>query len=193
VGRRQSSRGHRHVQPILTFVSRGMSARIASLLDDRGRVDLWPGAGGGSRHGTRPAPDPARVSRLCCLHPRAYVFTPTGCCRRRKASLRRADHYEPDPVRPVAESKKPHVPLDRLLDGTWLYAPYGAMRAVASGRQVVCHACGEPLAAISAQHARRHGLSLAAYRERFGLNRKQSLLAPEPCRCTWPTCAAPWT
>jgi hypothetical protein len=71
------------------------------------------------------------------------------------------------------------VPVGRLADGTWVYAPHGSVLPVEVGRRVVCHACGDALAAISAQHARRHGLSLAGYRERFGLNRKQSLTAPE--------------
>lgn len=70
------------------------------------------------------------------------------------------------------------MPCARLDDGTWLYAPYGARLLAASGDLVVCHACGEPLAAISHAHVARHGLDLADYRERFGLNRKQSLVAP---------------
>lgn len=73
---------------------------------------------------------------------------------------------------------EPHVPVERLPDGSWVYAPLGRMTATQAGRAVVCHACGEPLAGVSAAHARRHGLSLAAYRERFGLNRKASLIAP---------------
>ncbi|MDP3890490.1 MucR family transcriptional regulator [Nocardioides sp.] len=52
------------------------------------------------------------------------------------------------------------------------------MLVVASGRRVVCHACGDELNAIAAGHARRHGLDLAGYRARFGLNRKASLVAP---------------
>ncbi|WP_425565360.1 MucR family transcriptional regulator [Pedococcus aerophilus] len=52
------------------------------------------------------------------------------------------------------------------------------MLVVASGSRVVCHGCGEALEAISRAHAGRHGLDLAGYRERFGLNRKTSLLAP---------------
>ena len=52
-------------------------------------------------------------------------------------------------------------------------APYGSMLAVDAGSRVVCHLCGEALAAVLAQHARRHGLTLADYRERFGLNGKQ--------------------
>ena len=70
------------------------------------------------------------------------------------------------------------MPLGRLPDGTWVYAPVGAMLPVDSGRRVVCHACGEWLAAVSAAHVRRHGLDLAAYRGRFGLNRKASLSSP---------------
>ncbi len=57
----------------------------------------------------------------------------------------------------------------RLSDGTWVYAPYGAMLAVEAGRRVVCHVCGDALSAISAQHAARHSLTFAGYRERFGL------------------------
>jgi hypothetical protein len=71
-----------------------------------------------------------------------------------------------------------HVPMDRLDDGAWLYAPLGGMLVVAGGERVVCHACGDALAAITRHHVRRHGLDLGGYRERFGLNRKQSLIAP---------------
>lgn len=57
----------------------------------------------------------------------------------------------------------------RLLDdGTRLDGSYGSMLPVGAGRRVVCHACGDALSAISAQHARRHGLTLAGYRERCG-------------------------
>ena len=49
---------------------------------------------------------------------------------------------------------------------------------VAAGAEVVCHGCGEPLAAVTGAHAGRHGLDLAGYRERFGSNRKASLVAP---------------
>lgn len=49
---------------------------------------------------------------------------------------------------------------------------------VEDGARVVCHVCGDALAAVSAAHARRHGLTLEQYRERFGLNRKASLIAP---------------
>ena len=78
----------------------------------------------------------------------------------------------------VGRAFEPHVPVDRLADGAWVYAPVGQMTVTDEGRAVVCHACGEPLAGVSAAHAGRHGLSLAAYRERFGLNRKTSLIAP---------------
>ncbi|MAY98467.1 MAG: hypothetical protein CMH84_18320 [Nocardioides sp.] len=78
----------------------------------------------------------------------------------------------------VGRAFEPHVPVDRLADGAWVYAPVGQMAVTDEGRAVVCHACGEPLAGVSAAHARRHGLSLVAYRERFGLNRKTSLIAP---------------
>lgn len=78
----------------------------------------------------------------------------------------------------AASSREPHLPVDRLVDGTWLFAPFGSMYVDEDGARVVCHVCGDALAAVSAQHARRHGLTLTAYRERFGLNRKQSLIAP---------------
>jgi hypothetical protein len=87
-------------------------------------------------------------------------------------------HRRDAPTLRAGREREPHVPVDRLDDGTWVFAPYGSMLAVEDGARVVCHVCGEALAAISAQHARRHELTLAGYRERFGLNRKQSLLAP---------------
>ena len=68
--------------------------------------------------------------------------------------------------------------MDRLADGAWLYAPVGQLLVVAGGDRVVCHACGDTLEAITRHHVRRHGLDLDGYRERFGLNRKQSLIAP---------------
>src|SRR6478609_833528 len=60
----------------------------------------------------------------------------------------------------------------------WVFAPFGALLVVDSRRRVVCHACGDALTALSAQHVRRHGLTLVEYRERFGLNRKTSLVSP---------------
>lgn len=78
----------------------------------------------------------------------------------------------------AGSQREPHVPTGRLPDGTWVYAPVGQMLVAASGRKVICHACGDPLAAVSAGHLRRHGLDPAAYRARFGLNRKTSLVAP---------------
>lgn len=74
---------------------------------------------------------------------------------------------------------EPHLPYARSGDGTWIYAPLGALLAVDDGARVVCHACGEQLTSISAGHLRsRHGMDPAGYRGRFGLNRKASLLAP---------------
>ena len=78
----------------------------------------------------------------------------------------------------VRGSTEPHVPWGRLADGSWVFGPVGTMLVVCSGQRVVCHACGEALTAISRGHLVRHGLDLAGYRERFGLNRKASLLAP---------------
>lgn len=68
--------------------------------------------------------------------------------------------------------------MDRLHDGTWLYAPLGRLLVVDGGERIVCHACGDALTAITRHHARRHDLDLPGYRERFGLNRKTSLIAP---------------
>jgi hypothetical protein len=65
-----------------------------------------------------------------------------------------------------------------LPEDGWAYAPMGSMLACLGGARVVCHACGEQLTAISADHLRRYDLDLTGYRERFGLNRKRSLLAP---------------
>ncbi len=73
---------------------------------------------------------------------------------------------------------EPHVPVDRLDDGTWVYAPMGEVLVVAGGDRIVCHACGDALEAITRHHVRRHDLDLAGYRLRFGLNRKASLIAP---------------
>ena len=73
---------------------------------------------------------------------------------------------------------EPHVPVDRLDDGTWVYAPKGEVLVVAGGDRIVCHACGDALETITRHHVRRHNLDLAGYRLRFGLNRKASLIAP---------------
>jgi hypothetical protein len=72
------------------------------------------------------------------------------------------------------------VPVDRLDDGTWVYAPVGEVVVVAGGRRIVCHACGDALEAITGHHVARHDLDLdlGGYRMRFGLNRKASLIAP---------------
>jgi hypothetical protein len=77
-----------------------------------------------------------------------------------------------------AGALEPHVPVDRLDDGTWVYAPVGEVLVVAGGDHVVCHACGDALEAITRHHVARHDLDLPGYRERFGLNRKTSLIAP---------------
>jgi hypothetical protein len=73
---------------------------------------------------------------------------------------------------------EPHVPVDRLDDGTWVYACVGDVLVVAGGTRIVCHACGDALEAITRHHVRRHDLDLSGYRTRFGLNRKTSLIAP---------------
>lgn len=73
---------------------------------------------------------------------------------------------------------EPHVPVGRADDGSWLFAPLGSMLVTDDGARVVCHGCGEWLSQVSTGHARSHGLTLEGYRERFGLNRKASLVAP---------------
>lgn len=73
---------------------------------------------------------------------------------------------------------EPHTPCDRLDNGTWLYAAYGRTLVVAAGERLVCHGCGEHLAAVSAAHLARHELTQVGYRDQFGLNRKASLIAP---------------
>lgn len=69
------------------------------------------------------------------------------------------------------------MPVDRLPDGSWTYAPIGALVQVDSGARIVCHACGRPLTRLSAAHLRTHGLTQVVYRERYGLNRGTPLLA----------------
>jgi hypothetical protein len=50
---------------------------------------------------------------------------------------------------------EPHLPVARLPEDGWAYAPTGSMLACLGGARVVCHACGEQLTAISADHLRR--------------------------------------
>jgi len=75
----------------------------------------------------------------------------------------------------VAEAR---IPVGRHADGSWLHAPIGALVQVDAGARVVCHACGTPLQRISGVHLSHHGLTQASYRERYGLNRTTSLMAP---------------
>lgn len=83
------------------------------------------------------------------------------------------------PPASTGAAHEPHPPVDRLDDdGTWVLAPCGSMRFVEGGERVVCHVRGEAPAVLWAQNARRHGRTLVASRERFGLNRRQSLLTP---------------
>ncbi|GAA2165141.1 hypothetical protein GCM10009845_21980 [Pedococcus bigeumensis] len=78
----------------------------------------------------------------------------------------------------TSQAREPHLPCGRLADGSWLFAPLGVLVAVGDGAAVVCHGCGQALAALSAAHLGGHGLTPTTYRERFGLNRKASLLSP---------------
>jgi hypothetical protein len=99
------------------------------------------------------------------------MSAPSGTVHLVHANAQRSDLDHPAAV-------EAHVPCDRLPDGTWLFAPLGQVLVVAGGERIVCHACGEALTAITRHHVRRHELDLPGYRERFGLNRKQSLIAP---------------
>lgn len=73
---------------------------------------------------------------------------------------------------------EPPVPTSRQPDGTWLHAEVGELRSCDGDERVVCHVCGDALAHLSSAHLSGHGLTLAGYRERFGLNRKQPLMSP---------------
>ena len=79
---------------------------------------------------------------------------------------------------PRRASREPHVPYDRMPDGTWVYAPLGRVWAVNGQTALVCHVCGEALASVSVAHLARHGMTQAEYRERFGLNPETSLMSP---------------
>lgn len=68
----------------------------------------------------------------------------------------------------IGRDREPHLPVGRLPEDDWVFAPYDSMLPIEEGRRVVFHVCGDPRSAISAQHARRHGLTLPAYRERLG-------------------------
>lgn len=72
--------------------------------------------------------------------------------------------------------------MARDANGQWLFAPAGELVSFDGERLVICHACGAGLTHLSAGHLRRHGLSQADYRARYGLNRGQPLMAPAMVR-----------
>jgi lambda repressor-like predicted transcriptional regulator len=67
-------------------------------------------------------------------------------------------------------------PVGVLADGTPYYAPIGEV--IMDGSLVTCHLCGRALRSVTA-HLRAHGWTKPAYCEAFGLERGQSLEAPE--------------
>lgn len=78
----------------------------------------------------------------------------------------------------MAADSEPHVPVGRLVDGTPVFAAPGRMTVVDGRRRVVCHACGARLSHIASAHLARHGLTLAGYRQRYGLPPRAALTAP---------------
>jgi hypothetical protein len=72
----------------------------------------------------------------------------------------------------VATRTEAHVPVERLPGGDLTYAPIGTVMTMDAGAALICHACGQALAHVSAGHLRQHGLTQAQYRRRLGLNRK---------------------
>ncbi|CAA9298119.1 MAG: hypothetical protein AVDCRST_MAG89-261 [uncultured Gemmatimonadetes bacterium] len=82
--------------------------------------------------------------------------------RLRYAALHHAQHRpSPKPV-PQRESTLP---------------PLGMVRFSENGERVQCHACGAWLRSLNG-HVRMHGLSMAEYKEAYGLARSLSLLPP---------------
>ena len=67
-------------------------------------------------------------------------------------------------------------PVGVLANGTPYYAPIGEV--IMDGSLVTCHLCGRALRSVTA-HLRAHGWTKLAYCEAFGLERGQSLEAPE--------------
>lgn len=76
--------------------------------------------------------------------------------------------------RPRRQSVRPVAGV--LADGTAFYAPVGEV--VIDGPLVTCHLCGRSLRSVTA-HLRVHGWTPDAYREAFGLERRQSLEGPD--------------
>lgn len=70
-----------------------------------------------------------------------------------------------------------------------LYAPYGVLEDDGDG--VLCHACGTSCRLLISHILRIHGLSAAAYREAFGLNRRTPL-ASHSLRAHQSQIAAPY-
>lgn len=56
--------------------------------------------------------------------------------------------------------------------------PIGAMEPVDDGARVRCHVCGRAYVSLVVHISRKHGLDTTRYRERYGLNRSQPLVAP---------------
>jgi hypothetical protein len=86
--------------------------------------------------------------------------------RNQRLAASRAHHaqHRPSPV-PLAQP-----------DGA--LPPYGAMATSDDGTQIQCHACGRWFGQLPIHITRMHGLSAAAYKERYQLARSTSLLSP---------------
>lgn len=115
-------------------------------------------------------PSTPRPRNGCCANaaPERHVSVTTGIVQPVHTSGRSR--------RPAgAGGLKPPGAVDRLEDGTWMFAPSGDVTVVAGGEALVCHAGGDALEAITRHHVARHDLDLPGYREWYGLNRKTSL------------------
>lgn len=112
---------------------------------------------------------------MICLHCGGPLTSPRRDSRYCMApDCRRAAYRAYDAARrvrrdrvttPIPQPERPDLP------------PFGAMVYDFAGERVQCHACGRYYQRLQ-NHIPTHGLDAAAYRERYGLTRKQSLAAP---------------
>jgi hypothetical protein len=70
--------------------------------------------------------------------------------------------------------------VDRLLDGTPLYAARGELPVDVDEQRVQCHLCGGWYRALGSSHLSRvHGVTADEYRELVGLRPRHQLWAPD--------------
>jgi hypothetical protein len=121
----------------------------------------------------RPERDPDRLDGLRAW--RAYTWT---TFRRDGTPEGFYAAVPPPPDPPIPPRRRAVIEWPRT-------ARPGEMRVLAHGELVECHVCGQPV--VSAGHHARwqHGMSPAAYRERFGLNRRTPLCAPAYSQKLW--------